>query len=46
MFEIDPPHLGRRGVYTAVVSASGDAYAYSFSQELSRLYTMTTEDPT
>jgi hypothetical protein len=27
------------------VSESGEAYAYSYGQELSRLYTMTTEDP-
>jgi hypothetical protein len=39
--EIDPPRVGRRGVYSVVVSEEG-AYAYSFSQELSRLYALTT----
>jgi len=45
LFEIDPPRLGRRGVDALIVSQTGDAYAYSYGQELSRLYTMTTEDP-
>jgi eukaryotic-like serine/threonine-protein kinase len=45
LLEIDPPRLGRRGVYAVAVSPGGDAYAYSYSQELSRLYTMTAEDP-
>jgi hypothetical protein len=40
LFEIAPPPVGRRGVDTLVVSARGDAYAYSYGQELSRLYTM------
>lgn len=44
-FEIWPPRLGLRGVDAVVVSERGDAYAYSYGQELSRLYTMTTEDP-
>ena len=43
--EISPPRPGRRGVDSVVVSENGDAYAYSYGQELSRLYTMTTEDP-
>jgi hypothetical protein len=43
LFELDPPRLGRRGVHALAVSGGG--YAYSYSQELSRLYTMTTEDP-
>ncbi|HWM84321.1 MAG TPA: hypothetical protein VNO33_00760, partial [Kofleriaceae bacterium] len=45
LFEIDPPLPGRRGVDAVAVSQSGDAYAYSYGQELSRLYTMTAEDP-
>jgi hypothetical protein len=45
VFDIDPPRLGRRGVGALVVSRNGKAYAYSYGQELSRLYTMTTEDP-
>jgi hypothetical protein len=45
LFEIAPPPLGRRGVDALEVSQTGDAYAYSYGQELSRLYTMTTEDP-
>ena len=45
LFTIDPPRLGRRGLFSVVISPSGDAYAYSVSQELSRLYTRTTEDP-
>jgi hypothetical protein len=43
--DVAPPRLGLRGVYTLVVSEDGHAYAYSYGQELSRLYTMTTEDP-
>jgi hypothetical protein len=43
--EITPPPLGLRGVSSLVMSQTGDAYAYSYGQELSRLYTMTTEDP-
>jgi hypothetical protein len=39
LFELDPPRVGRRGVYEVVVSESG-AYAYSFGQEQSRLYLM------
>jgi hypothetical protein len=45
LLEIVPPALGRRGVDSVVVSPGGDAYAYSYGQELSRLYTMTTDDP-
>ena len=44
LFEIAPPPLGRRGVYAVAVSRDAGAYAYSYSQELSRLYTMTTEE--
>lgn len=40
--EITPPALGLRGIHEVVVSRGGDAYAYSYGQELSRLYTMTT----
>jgi len=36
---LDPPAVGRRGVDAVVVSESG-AYAYSYGQELSRLYLM------
>ena len=45
--DVAPPRLGLRGLYTLVISEAGDAYAYAYSygQELSRLYTMTTEDP-
>jgi eukaryotic-like serine/threonine-protein kinase len=43
--DIAPPPMGRRGLDAVVVSPRGDAYAYSYGQELSRLYTMTTEDP-
>ena len=45
LFVIAPPKLGLRGVFTVAVSEAGDAYAYSHSQELSRLYSMTTDDP-
>ncbi len=45
LFEIAPPPLGRRGVDAVAVSPGGDAYAYSYGQELSRLYTMTAADP-
>ena len=38
---IVPPPLGRKGVDAVVTSATGDAYAYSYGQELSRLYVMT-----
>lgn len=43
--DIAPPPLGLRGVNALVMSERGDAYAYSYGQELSRLYMMTTEDP-
>jgi hypothetical protein len=43
--EISPPRLGLRGVDAVVITPAGDAYAYSYGQELSRLYTMTTDDP-
>jgi hypothetical protein len=39
-FDIVPPPIGRRGVYTVEVSAGGAAYAYSYGQQLSRLYTL------
>jgi hypothetical protein len=42
---VEPPRLGLRGVDALVVSEHGNAYAYSFGQELSRLYAMTSEDP-
>jgi hypothetical protein len=45
VLEIVPPPLGRRGVDAVAMSQSGDAYAYSYGQELSRLYTMTAADP-
>jgi hypothetical protein len=43
--DIAPPRLGLRGVDAVVINPAGDAYAYSYGQELSRLYTMTTEEP-
>jgi hypothetical protein len=42
--DIAPPRLGLRGVDAVVINPAGDAYAYSYGQELSRLYTMTTDD--
>src|SRR5262249_1848339 len=39
--QIVPPPLGRRGLDAFGISAAGDAYAYSYGQELSRLYVMT-----
>ncbi len=42
---IDPPRVGRRGVFSMVTSEDGEAYAYSYGQELSRLYAMTTGSP-
>ena len=45
MFEVMPPKLGLRSVSSFALSDSGDAYAYSYGQVLSRLYSMTTEDP-
>jgi hypothetical protein len=41
---LDPPPVGRRGIVAVAVSSSGDAYAYSYGQELSRLYAMSTGD--
>jgi Tol biopolymer transport system component len=38
--EITPPALGLKGVDSFVLSSSGDAYAYSYGQELNRLYSM------
>jgi hypothetical protein len=43
--EIAPPALGLRGVDSVVLSALGDAYAYSYGQELSRLYAMKARSP-
>jgi hypothetical protein len=45
VLEIAPPRVGLRGVTTLVMSEDGTAHAYSYGQELSRLYTMSTEDP-
>jgi hypothetical protein len=39
-FAIAPPPLGLRGVDVVAVDDAGDGYAYSFGQELSRLYAM------
>ncbi|WP_375773470.1 serine/threonine protein kinase [Archangium gephyra] len=38
--ELVPPPLGRKGIDSVVLSGSGEAYAYSYGQELSRLYAM------
>jgi hypothetical protein len=38
--EVIPPALGRKGVDAFVMSATGDAYAYSYGQETNRLYAM------
>jgi Tol biopolymer transport system component len=43
--EITPPPLGRKGIDAVAVSASGDAHAYSYGQELSRLYAMSRAEP-
>jgi len=43
--ELHPPPLGLRAVNAVVLSHDGNAYAYSYGQELSRLFSMTTEDP-
>ena len=43
--DIAPPRLGLRGIDAVVINTACDAYAYSYGQELSRLYTMTTADP-
>ncbi|HEV7554294.1 MAG TPA: protein kinase [Kofleriaceae bacterium] len=42
---ISPPRLGLRGVHQLAVSRDGGAYAYSYGQELSRLHTMTVDEP-
>ncbi|MFN0247377.1 MAG: protein kinase domain-containing protein [Kofleriaceae bacterium] len=39
--EIAPPSLGLGGVCAVVIDHAGDAYAYSYGQELSRLYVTT-----
>ena len=36
--EITPPRLGLKGLDALAISAAGDAYAYSYGEELSRLY--------
>jgi eukaryotic-like serine/threonine-protein kinase len=41
---IDPPRLGRRGVFTVTVSADGGAYAYSYNAHASRLYSLTSDE--
>jgi hypothetical protein len=38
--ELVPPALGQKGVESVVWSPAGDAYAYSYGQELSRLYAL------
>ena len=38
--EVTPPALGLKGIDAFVMSATGDAYAYSYGQELNRLYTL------
>jgi hypothetical protein len=43
--EVMPPKLGLRSVSAFVLSDSGDAYAYSYGQVMSRLYSMTTDEP-
>jgi hypothetical protein len=42
--EIMPPRLGLRGVNAFAIDRAGESYAYSHSQELSRLYRMTVDD--
>jgi tRNA A-37 threonylcarbamoyl transferase component Bud32 len=43
---VSPPPTGLRGVAALVASNDATAYAYSYGQELSRLFTMTVDDPT
>jgi hypothetical protein len=43
---VAPPPTGLRGVAALVASHDAAAYAYSYGQELSRLFTMTVDDPT
>lgn len=43
--EITPPALGQKGVDSFVVNPSGEAYAYSYGQELARLYAMSRKTP-
>jgi hypothetical protein len=38
--EITPPRVGARGLDAMVISAAGDTVAYSYGQELSRLYVL------
>lgn len=38
--EVNPPALGLKGIDAFVMSARGEAYAYSYGQELNRLYTL------
>ena len=42
VLEVTPPRLGLRGVNAFAISDAGDAYAYSYGHEMSRLYSMTT----
>jgi hypothetical protein len=41
--EIAPPELGLRRVASVAIDRAGDAYAYSYAQELSRLHVMSLE---
>ncbi len=40
---ITPPVVGRKGVESVVMDARGEVYAYSYGQELSRLYATSAE---
>ncbi len=40
--DVRPPPVGLSGVLALTTSAAGDAYAYSYIDEASRLYRMTT----
>ncbi|MEO8699606.1 MAG: WD40 repeat domain-containing serine/threonine protein kinase [Kofleriaceae bacterium] len=42
--DVAPPQLGLRGINAFVIDAAGSGYAYSYGQELSRLYTMELAD--
>lgn len=42
--EIMPARLGLRGVNAFAIDRAGDTYAYSYTQELARLYRMTVAD--
>ena len=45
MLEVMPPRLGLRSVSSFVLGDAGDAHAYSYGEVLSRLFSMTTEEP-